>query len=941
MEALKRLKKKTKDAVEGSKGGSPQQSRQETKGAGEQEGFICPVCMVTLSSPEQLQVHWESVHNTPAAEPSPAPSSPSHHAIPASIVESSGQHSSMNRDGDVLALRQELEDLRVSLKEEKWYSEELKKEVEKLQQGQPTAGGGDVNLKRAEEDRTMLSSEVVLLRQQLAESMDNAKAYKTVKDAMEQKAATLATEVVTLKSCLDEEKALHNSLKEAMHQTQTAARIELQDRDARMKAVQSQLLQRPGADDVMVLKKELVSVQMLMDELSLANEADMKQLKEKHEDLKAEHEKLQASVADSNSGSEALKEEFQAKMEENATLSQQLSEVRGQLRDQESACCKLQQELDFAKQQQLQQVASKENQYSELLQQLEQAKSSQQEMEAEIAEVQKQLVDSRQSAEEQHVQLEQQLAAAQLQIAKTEGNVNEKDAQVSDLQLQLDMLQQQHNQECVNNDDLRSQLRERQSQIEDQQRSLVDRQDKLAELEMSLQKQRDVAERLEGERADLMAKIEAGEGISTAIQQLRQENECLQDQISELESTKDKLTEEHRAVSEDLHKQLQQTKAQVEDLTKQHEREEANLKETRTKLTTTQEKLVNTEADLKTKGELLFAAEASLATQRADLESHLRTSQAGLQDKQQELHKIQEQLEKTRSELLSTKEQLSDLEVKQTSLQEQLTTSNHQHSLLQNDLLANVSQLALVEENKKEMETQLNGQLQSLQVKLIDREEAFSKMARDCEQTKENNAALISGLEKELETTKTKLTETQTQLQEQVAMLEEQRMSIEESLSTTRQSLQQKEQEFTQLQQQKAAVMVQAAEKVEKLNADLQNTQTELSQAKTNLAASQQSILELTERLKCLETEKSELQDQFNVEQDVVVALKKQNTDQETTIAQKVELCAKLERQLESKDNKQKNLQQKIEVLEQEIAKSCEQCKNYESQVVKLQTQVK
>ena len=29
-----------------------------------QQGFICPTCMVALSSPEQLQSHWESVHNT-------------------------------------------------------------------------------------------------------------------------------------------------------------------------------------------------------------------------------------------------------------------------------------------------------------------------------------------------------------------------------------------------------------------------------------------------------------------------------------------------------------------------------------------------------------------------------------------------------------------------------------------------------------------------------------------------------------------------------------------------------------------------------------------------------------------------------------------------------------------------------------------------------------
>ena len=49
-----------------------------------------------------------------------------------------------------------------------------------------------------------------------------------------------------------------------------------------------------------------------------------------------------------------------------------------------------------------------------------------------------------------------------------------------------------------------------------------------------------------------------------------------------------------------------------------------------------------------------------------------------------------------------------------------------------------------------------------------------------------------------------------------------------------------------------------------------------------------QSELELTERLGRLEAEKVELQDQFSVEQDVVVSLRKEITDQESVITQKV-----------------------------------------------------
>lgn len=41
------------------------------------------------------------------------------------------------RDGDVLAMRQEIDDLKTSLKEERWYTGELKKELEKI----PSEGG--------------------------------------------------------------------------------------------------------------------------------------------------------------------------------------------------------------------------------------------------------------------------------------------------------------------------------------------------------------------------------------------------------------------------------------------------------------------------------------------------------------------------------------------------------------------------------------------------------------------------------------------------------------------------------------------------------------------------------------------------------------------------------------------------------------------------------
>ena len=52
-----------------------------------------------------------------------------------------------------------------------------------------------------------------------------------------------------------------------------------------------QLFCRPGADDVVVLKKELVSVQMLMDQMSLDAEAEKDKLKEELTKLQGEYDR--------------------------------------------------------------------------------------------------------------------------------------------------------------------------------------------------------------------------------------------------------------------------------------------------------------------------------------------------------------------------------------------------------------------------------------------------------------------------------------------------------------------------------------------------------------------------------------------------------------------------------------------------------------------------
>ncbi|XP_009978746.1 PREDICTED: early endosome antigen 1-like, partial [Tauraco erythrolophus] len=144
-------------------------------------GFICPLCMKSHGSAEELFKHYEAVHNS-------------------GIDSTHGGegHLSPERD-EVSLLRQEVQDLQASLKEERWYSEELKKELEKLQ-GQ--------RQQDSKSDGLTAATSTESLERQLEEIQVENFNIKQMKDLFEQKAAQLATEIVDLKSKYDEEISL-------------------------------------------------------------------------------------------------------------------------------------------------------------------------------------------------------------------------------------------------------------------------------------------------------------------------------------------------------------------------------------------------------------------------------------------------------------------------------------------------------------------------------------------------------------------------------------------------------------------------------------------------------------------------------------------------------------------------------------------------------------
>ncbi|XP_010282655.1 PREDICTED: early endosome antigen 1-like, partial [Phaethon lepturus] len=263
------------------------------------EGFICPLCMKSHGSAEELFKHYEAVHNS-------------------GIDSTHGGegHLSLERD-EVSLLRQEVQDLQASLKEERWYSEELKKELEKLQ-GQRQQDSKSDGL------TTATSTELSSLERQLEEIQVENFNIKQMKDLFEQKAAQLATEIVDLKSKYDEE----ISLREGAEQKVTNLTQELQKERSTVEDLKTELLQRPGVEDVAVLKKELVQVQTLMDKMTLERERESEKLKD-------ECKHLQAQQANSEATINQLRAELAKGPQEVAVYVQELQKLQSSVKELE------------------------------------------------------------------------------------------------------------------------------------------------------------------------------------------------------------------------------------------------------------------------------------------------------------------------------------------------------------------------------------------------------------------------------------------------------------------------------------------------------------------------------------------------------------------------------------------------------------------------------
>uniref|UniRef100_A0A8C7DQQ8 Early endosome antigen 1 n=1 Tax=Oncorhynchus kisutch TaxID=8019 RepID=A0A8C7DQQ8_ONCKI len=734
------------------------------------EGFICPQCMKSHNSAEELFKHYELYHDS-GDQPS---------------------HMGPGRE-DLVLLRQELQELQTSLKEEKWFSAELKKELDKVQ--------GHLKQGPQIDGQTGLEDSALAIK--LNEAETETFNIKQMKDLFEQKAAQLATDIVDVKSRYDEEKSLREDADQRLANLSQELQRERQDKDR----LHTELLQRPGVEDVELLQKELIQVQTLMDRMTREREEESEHLKSKYEQLQADHtssemtisqlkaelekgpqeaavytqqiHQLQSSLNNLQQQSQMLSEkllrrekEFQeleeglraeqvSKKTAQASLHQrelEVQELQARAVSAEASLQRAQAELGERGEEagrlrrELAELEAKHREVKTERKQLQQQREEREsqglaqqseicqlhakllEAERQLGEVQGRLKEQRQLSGEKLKDREQQAADLQIKLSRSEEQLKENSSKTLDLQHQLEKAKQQHQELQGLQQNTNTKLREAQNDLEQVLRQIGDKDQKIQNLEALLQKTKDSVSQLEAEREDLVAKIQAGEGETAVLNQLQEKNHTLQTQVTHLTDKLKNQSESHKQAQDNLHKQVQEQKTLLRAAQDQVQAVETSIKEVNTQLTESREKV----AQLDTQ---------ELSKSLACVEEQGQRLQA----RQEQCGQLEASLKEVKDELLISEQRLEQLEVRAKKAEAEGVELRADRKQAQQEVQKLQKQGSEVKGKLKELgcllETEKSGAA-ALQVELKRKTSSLSDTRQQLEQCEQEKTSLQANLDK-------------------------------------------------------------------------------------------------------------------------------------------------------------------------------------------------
>lgn len=244
-------------AVVDGKGGSTEVNNAEESIEGRNaEGFLCPSCFLAFPTADSLQNHYESAHPD--------------------------NFTSVMVDGRVVF---SCPDCKMCLgSEAELHSHYKRHHSNGKEQGEIEALRTQVTA--LQDGKALVVDELQALHGQMMELFKENAKIREERDTFEQKTASLAGELAYLKADVDESRSQKNCLESKLLKA-----------EARGRELEIEIQQRPEADDVSLLKQEIVSVQKMMDQLTLQREAEKDALQRQCSNLQEFCNRLQSENA--------------------------------------------------------------------------------------------------------------------------------------------------------------------------------------------------------------------------------------------------------------------------------------------------------------------------------------------------------------------------------------------------------------------------------------------------------------------------------------------------------------------------------------------------------------------------------------------------------------------------------------------------------------------
>lgn len=686
---------------------NPEQTKSPTRSADSDgleksqsaEGFICPQCLLAFPTAEKLQNHYESAHQDNVGS-----------------EEENGLNLKCSACKMKFGTERELKD-----HYSRHHSSDDMSEVDLLKS----------QIHALEEGKLLTSSEILLLRKQLSESMESNSSLRHEKDKLQRRATVCDEEMSMFQLQIEEQKKKFSLLETKLKKCEEMKR-----------ELEVQLQQRAAADDVTVLRQELVSVQKLMDKNILEKEAEKESLQKDYCILQ---EKITSLEEQKHILEEALKKVPQK---------EEMERLRRELLESTAKTMELQKI-----------IAENENKNKVMIEKYEK--------------IEKTLEDKQKECSQLEISIKEEKK-------KYNNMKNSKDQQIKDMQKDISEVNQKllHLQEeCQNlikeRENAKSHSLETKKQLEEYQRHLLQGNNRLKELEVQLNSSKDTIARLESERTELCIKIEAGEGTNTALQQLQQENDLLRKKLKEQQESE--------------RQNLKQIVSKYETVCQQNEN-------TKVKLHNLEEECQNYKTTIDKLNAQLLNSQSSFAKLQEENQTKETEFQAELKENKNEQTRLKCLLEKETEKFLELKAQMDQKEIQQKSEIENL---NREKQELMDQISARDFQLKEIEKeivnvNNRCLEIQKSANNYKEELHLIHNkfEDATNKLNK-CETERQNLLLNMERLKEEMKNMREVIDSTQLNEKQLMTMLD----NIKELNKELNQKVQNLELEITKMEE--------------------------------------------------------------------------------------------------------------------------------------------